>query len=48
MQMYITIYMYDILTGVPSVARDDEWRNLTAFFALDNERDCIICGNVSL
>ena len=33
------LYYYTVLAGVPGVARDDQWRNLIAFFPLDNERD---------
>jgi len=38
MQRY-TVYFIWKLAGVPGVARDDQWRNLIAFFPLDNERD---------
>jgi hypothetical protein len=30
--------MYVILAGVPGVARDDEWRNLIAFFSIGKQK----------
>jgi len=32
------LHVYKSLAGVPGVARDDEWRNLIAFFRLGNQK----------
>jgi len=37
MYMRIAVFIFK-LTGVPGVARDDEWRNLIAFFPLGNQK----------